>query len=65
MEDKSIETIPFEDSVVIEEPTYGLSSFYSLCERGSTAGVYMGICLFLCILPMLLVTIRIGNNLVL
>lgn len=54
MEDKSIETIPFEDSVVIEEPTYSLSYFYSLCERGSITGVYMGICLFLCILPIIL-----------
>ena len=61
MEDKSIETIPFEDSVVIEEPTYSLSSFYSLCERGSITGVYMGICLFLCILPIILTYVLYGS----
>lgn len=61
MEDKSIETIPFEDSVVIEEPTYSLSYFYSLCERGSITGVYMGICLFLCILPIILPYVLYGS----
>ena len=61
MGDKSIETIPFEDSVVIEEPTYSLSYFYSLCERGSITGVYMGICLFLCILPIILPYVLYGS----
>lgn len=61
MEDKSIETIPFEDSVVIEEPTYSLSYFYSLCERGSITGVYMGICLFLCILSIILPYVLYGS----
>lgn len=61
MEDKSIETIPFEDSVVIEEPTYSLSYFYSLCERGLITGVYMGICLFLCILPIILPYVLYGS----
>ena len=51
MEDKSIETIPFEGSVVIEEPTYDLSSLYSLFKRGSNMGAYIGFCLFLCIVP--------------
>lgn len=61
MDDKSIEAISFEDSVVIEEPTYSLSSFYSLCERGSITGVYMGICLFLCILPIILPYVLYGS----
>ena len=51
MSDKSIETESFEDSVVIEEPIYGLSSFYALFKRGSNTGAYLGFCLFLCILP--------------
>ena len=61
MDDKSIEAISFEDSVVIEEPTFSLSSFYSLCERGSITGVYMGICLFLCILPIILPYVLYGS----
>ena len=61
MDDKLIETSSFEDSVVIEEPTYSLSYFYSLCERGSITGVYMGICLFLCILPIILPYVLYGS----
>lgn len=61
MSDKSIETESFEDSVVIEEPTYSLSYFYSLCERGSITGVYMGICLFLCILPIVVPYVFYGS----
>lgn len=61
MEGKSIETIPFEDSVVIEEPTYSLSSFYSLFKHGSTTGVYIGFCLFLCILPIVLPYVFYGS----
>ena len=61
MEDKSIETIPFEDSVVIEEPTLSLSSFYSLFKRGSNTGDYIGFCLFLCILPIILPYVFYGS----
>lgn len=53
MEDKAFETESFDDSVIIDEPMYGLSSFYYLFKRGSNTGDYMGICLFLCILPIL------------
>ena len=61
MEDKSIETIPFEDSVVIEEPTYSLSSFYYLFKRGSNRGVYIGFCLFLCILSIVIPYVFYGS----
>lgn len=61
MDDKSIETISFEDSVVIEEPTFSLSSFYSLFKRGSNTGDYIGFCLFLCILPIILPYVFYGS----
>lgn len=61
MENKAFETESFDDSVIIDEPMYGLSSFYYLFKRGSTAGVYMGICLFLCILPIILPYVFCGS----
>lgn len=61
MDDKSIEAISFEDSVVIEEPTFSLSSFYSLFKRGSNTGDYIGFCLFLCILPIILPYVFYGS----
>lgn len=62
MEDKSIETESFEDSVVIEEPIYGLSSFYALFKRGSNTGAYIGIFLFLCILPVVIPYVFYGSH---
>lgn len=61
MDDKSIEAISFEDSVIIEEPTFSLSSFYSLFKRGSNTGDYIGFCLFLCILPIILPYVFYGS----
>ena len=61
MDDKLIETISFEDSVVIEEPTYDLSSLYYLFKRGSNTGDYIGFCLFLCILPIILPYVFYGS----
>lgn len=61
MDDKSIEVISFEDSVVIEEPTFRLSFFYSLFKRGSNTGDYIGFCLFLCILPIILPYVFYGS----
>ena len=61
MVDKSNETNSFEDSIVIEEPTYSLSSFYSLFKRGSYMGAYIGLCLFLCILPIILPYVFYGS----
>lgn len=61
MSDKLIETESFEDSVVIEEPIYGLSSFYALFKRGSNTGAYLGFCLFLCILPIVVPYVFYGS----
>lgn len=61
MDDTSIEAISFEDSVVIEEPTYDLSSFYSLFKRDSNMGAYTGFCLFLCILPIVIPYVFYGS----
>lgn len=61
MSDKSIETESFEDSVVIEEPIYGLSSFYALFKRGSNTGAYLGFFLFLCILPIVIPYVFYGS----